>query len=122
MRSATPLASAALGSFLTTWVTFLPCFLYIFLGAPHLERLRGNGNDAWVGWPTAPRLEELRQQWLDAPDVATQKKLCEEIQKQALIDVPYIPLGQFFLPTAYRRTLKGVIDSPIPFFWNVEKG
>ena len=37
-----PLASAALGSFLTTWVTFLPCFLYIFLGAPHLERLRGN--------------------------------------------------------------------------------
>jgi hypothetical protein len=25
---------------MTTWVTFVPCFLWIFLGAPHLERLR----------------------------------------------------------------------------------
>ena len=37
-----PLASAALGAFVTTWVTFLPCFLWIFLGAPYIERLRGN--------------------------------------------------------------------------------
>ena len=27
---------------LTTWVTFAPCFLWIFLGAPYIERLRGN--------------------------------------------------------------------------------
>ncbi len=31
-----------LGALLTTWVTFLPCFLWIFAGAPHVERLRGN--------------------------------------------------------------------------------
>ncbi|WP_193212386.1 chromate efflux transporter [Luteolibacter marinus] len=37
-----PLASAALGALVTTWVTFLPCFLWIFLGAPYIERLRGN--------------------------------------------------------------------------------
>lgn len=35
-----PLAGAALGSFITTWVTFLPCFLFIFLGGPHIEQLR----------------------------------------------------------------------------------
>ena len=29
-------------SLLTTWVTFVPCFLFIFLGAPYVERLRGN--------------------------------------------------------------------------------
>jgi chromate transporter len=29
-----------LGALLTTWVTFVPCFLWILLGAPHLERLR----------------------------------------------------------------------------------
>ncbi len=34
-----PLGAAALGAFLTTWVTFLPCFLFIFLGAPYIERL-----------------------------------------------------------------------------------
>jgi chromate transporter len=38
----TPLAAATLGSALTTWVTFVPCFLWIFLGAPHIERLRGH--------------------------------------------------------------------------------
>ncbi len=36
----TPLAGAALGAFITTWVTFLPCFLFIFLGGPHIEQLR----------------------------------------------------------------------------------
>ena len=36
------LVAGTLGGLLTTWVTFLPCFLWIFLGAPHVERLRGN--------------------------------------------------------------------------------
>jgi chromate transporter len=37
-----PLAAGALGAFLTTWTTFVPCFLWIFLGAPHIEQMRGN--------------------------------------------------------------------------------
>ena len=37
-----PFVSAFLGAVLTTWVTFVPCFLWIFLGAPYVERLRGN--------------------------------------------------------------------------------
>jgi chromate transporter len=37
-----PLLSGILGALITTWVTFTPCFLWIFLGAPFIERLRGN--------------------------------------------------------------------------------
>ncbi|MDO9640806.1 MAG: chromate efflux transporter [Pseudotabrizicola sp.] len=37
-----PLMAATLGGLLTTWVTFTPCFLWIFLGAPFIERLRDN--------------------------------------------------------------------------------
>jgi chromate transporter len=37
-----PLLAATLGGILTTWVTFVPCFLWIFLGAPFVERLRHN--------------------------------------------------------------------------------
>lgn len=37
-----PMLAGALGALLTTWVTFVPSFLYIFLGAPYVERLRGN--------------------------------------------------------------------------------
>jgi chromate transporter len=37
-----PWVAAVLASLLTTWVTFVPCFLFIFLGAPYVERLRHN--------------------------------------------------------------------------------
>ncbi|MGE4220629.1 MAG: chromate transporter, partial [Alphaproteobacteria bacterium] len=36
-----PLLAGVLGAFLTLWVTFVPCFLWIFLGAPYVEALRG---------------------------------------------------------------------------------
>ncbi len=34
--------AATLGALITTWATFTPCFLWIFVGGPHIERLRGN--------------------------------------------------------------------------------
>lgn len=37
-----PIVAGVLGGVLTTWVTFTPCFFWIFLGAPSVERLRGN--------------------------------------------------------------------------------
>ncbi len=37
-----PYLAAVIGSLLTTWVTFVPCFLWIFLGAPYVESLRSN--------------------------------------------------------------------------------
>jgi chromate transporter len=37
-----PMLAATLGGLLATWVTFTPCFLWIFAGAPYIERLRGN--------------------------------------------------------------------------------
>ncbi len=37
-----PAVAGVLGALITTWVTFVPCFLWIFLGAPYIERLRGN--------------------------------------------------------------------------------
>ena len=37
-----PLLAGALGGMLTTWVTFVPCFMWIFAGAPFVETLRGN--------------------------------------------------------------------------------
>ncbi|MDF3215075.1 chromate efflux transporter [Mesorhizobium sp. M7A.F.Ca.CA.001.09.2.1] len=37
-----PLVAGSLGALLTLWVTFTPCFFWIFLGAPYIEALRGN--------------------------------------------------------------------------------
>jgi peptide/nickel transport system substrate-binding protein len=72
--------------------------------AGHLG-IRGNGKDAWFGWPTMPKIEELRSAWFDAPDMAEQKRICAEIERQFWVDVPYIPLGCVYGPTAYSNSL-----------------
>ncbi len=82
--------------------------------------LRGIGKKGMMGWPTAPKIEALRQQWIDAPDLPAQKKIAVELQRQALHDVPYVPLGQYFAPTAYRKDIVDMLDGFV-IFWNVRK-
>jgi peptide/nickel transport system substrate-binding protein len=82
--------------------------------------LRGNGKEGMLGWPTAPKLEELRTQWIAAPDLAAQKKIAVEMQRQALIDLPYVPLGQTFAPTCFANDISGVLNGFV-IFWNVKK-
>jgi peptide/nickel transport system substrate-binding protein len=82
--------------------------------------LRGNGKAAAVGWPTSPKIEELRDAWFRAPDLAAQKSLCSKLQLQAFDDVPYIPLGQYFIPTVYQATLTGMLKGN-PVFWNIKR-
>jgi peptide/nickel transport system substrate-binding protein len=82
--------------------------------------LRGNGKQSMMGWPTAPKLEALRQQWIDAQTVEDQKKLAVALQLQALQDVPYVPLGQYFSPTAYRKNVADIRDGFV-IFWGVRR-
>jgi peptide/nickel transport system substrate-binding protein len=82
--------------------------------------LRGNGKAAAPGWPNSPKIEELRDAWFKAPDLATQKSLAEQLQRQVFTDVPYIPLGQYFQPTSYQANLTGVLSGN-PVFWNIRR-
>jgi peptide/nickel transport system substrate-binding protein len=81
--------------------------------------IRGSGDKATFGWSTSPRLEALRNEWFDAPDAAAQKQIGVEMQQQAFIDVPYVPLGLFYQPTAYRKSITGLLKG-LPLFWNVQ--
>jgi peptide/nickel transport system substrate-binding protein len=83
--------------------------------------LRANGAKAWFGWPTDDKIEALRAQWIAAPDLATQQKLAVALQEEAFTSVPFVPTGQFVIPTAFRKSLKGVVPAPVVFLWNVEK-
>ncbi len=48
--------------------------------------------------------------------------IAEEIQKEAYDQVIYIPLGQFLTPSAWRKSLTGVLEGPAtPVWWNVDK-
>lgn len=82
---------------------------------------RTNGKDAWVGWPENPKLEALREAWIDSPDPAERKKLAEQIQLECFAFVPFIPMGQYIPASAWRSNLSGQLRGPAIVFWNVEK-
>ncbi len=100
-----------------TW-TSAPDFFSPAVNLP----LRANGEKAWFGWPSDPKIEALIDAWFKASDLAMQKKLAADIQTEAYTNnVPYVPTGQFVAPTAYRKNLDGIIIAPVVFLWNVEK-
>ena len=110
-----PVERGGWSAFCTTWEG-----LALATPATHLP-LRGTGLDGWFGWPTSPRLEALRQAWFAAPDLATQCEVCAQMQLQAWQEVPYLPLGQWFNPTALRDNLIDVVKAPFPLFWGARK-
>ena len=103
------------------WSVFFTSFFGIdqFTPATHLG-LRGNGEAGWFGWCTSPKLEALRDAWFQAPDMAAQKVIAGQMQEQAFVDVPYLPTGEYYQPTAYRKGVTGVLKG-LPLMWNVRK-
>ena len=83
--------------------------------------LRTLGRAGGSGWPDSPKMEAMRDEWLAAPDIATQKRIARDLQAEAFKVVPYIPLGQMFAPMAYKKDLVGVLDG-YSLFWNVRRG
>lgn len=85
-----------------------------------LQPLRANGAGAWFGWPTIPKLEALRTAWFAAPDEAARKAICADMQRVALEEVVYVPVGSYRSMTSYRRNLTGRVVG-FPILWNIRK-
>ncbi|WP_149541083.1 ABC transporter substrate-binding protein [Siccirubricoccus phaeus] len=83
--------------------------------------VRGQGERGWFGWYRNDRVEELAAQWLQAATEADRKRLADEIQKESLENVPVLPLGEFFIRTAYRDSLDGILKASSPLFWSVRR-
>jgi len=86
------------------------------------SQMGAKGRTSWFGWPEDAKLEQLRDKFVRASSLAEQKKIAEEIQQEAYDQVIYIPLGQFLAPSAWRKSLTGVLDGPAtPVWWNADK-
>ncbi len=83
--------------------------------------LRGNGKDAWIGWPDIPRIESAYATWLDTADPAEQTKLEREIHLAAVDQVPFIPLGRYMPRAAWGRQISAPLKGPAPVFWGVSR-
>jgi peptide/nickel transport system substrate-binding protein len=79
-------------------------------------------NGGWFGWAEDAKIEQLKDQFVRASSLDEQKKLAAEIQQEAYDQVIYVPLGQFLAPSAWRKSLSGVLGGPAtPIFWNIDK-
>jgi peptide/nickel transport system substrate-binding protein len=87
----------------------------------HVGLSGGGPERAWFGWPGDETLEQLRDAFSKETDVEKQKALATEIQVRSLELVTHGNFGTFFVPVGYRDNIKGLIKSPVQFFWNVEK-
>ena len=85
--------------------------------------ISGKGkNGGWFGWPEDARMEAMRDAFARSSSTEEQKKIATDIQKEVYDQVIYIPLGQFRVISAWRKSLSGVLDGPaIPVFWNIDK-
>ena len=67
------------------------------------------------------RMLELREAWVDAPDVATERSIAEDIQRRFFENPPILPLGQYYLPSAFRVELSAIVQGPWATFWGLRK-
>src|SRR6202012_3843184 len=79
-------------------------------------------NGGWFGWADDAKLEAMRDEFARATSPEEQKKIAIDIQKEVYDQVIYVPLGQYTIPSAWRKSLTGVLDGPAtPIFWNIDK-
>ena len=79
----------------------------------------GNPEKGWFGWPEDEALESARTAYSLASDDASKKEIAEQVQERLWAIGASGHLGQFFVPVAYRSNIKGLIKSPVQFFWNM---
>ena len=85
------------------------------------QALRSDGKAAWDGWPISPKVEALRGQWLDTAEMDQQQRIARELQMQVWQDLPFIPMGEYWQTTAYRKDLTGIVSGCFTVFWGVRR-
>jgi peptide/nickel transport system substrate-binding protein len=83
--------------------------------------IRANGEKASSGWPNIPQVETEVAAWYDANTLDEEKTIARRLNKAALDQVVYAPLGWYLRHTAWRKNVSGVAQAPLPFFWGVSK-
>jgi peptide/nickel transport system substrate-binding protein len=88
---------------------------------PSNKLLRANGDKAMFGWPNIPEVEAEIAAWYDAKSFEEEKAIARRLNKAALDNVVYAPLGFYLRYHAWRQNVTGISQGPMPFFWGVSK-
>ncbi|MET2833064.1 ABC transporter substrate-binding protein [Mesorhizobium shangrilense] len=85
--------------------------------------LTANGEKSYFGWPKNDEYEALRAKWADVETLEERRALARKMQKIWWDSVGFVLLGQSVTPIARRKTLTGLIGTPVQLvMWNMQKG
>ncbi len=79
----------------------------------------GDPDAGWFGWPEDAELEAARQAFSAAFTPEERKEHAAKVQERLWAIGASGELGQFYVPVAYRNSVKGLIKAPVQFFWNI---
>jgi len=88
---------------------------------PTNKFIRGEGNLSLNGWAKSAAIEAGVGDWFEAKTPEEEKAAARKLNKAALDDVVFAPLGWYLRYHGWRRNLAGVGQGPLPFFWGVGK-
>jgi peptide/nickel transport system substrate-binding protein len=84
--------------------------------------IRGQGATGWPGWFTSPEMERLTDAWMASTNETEAAQLLDRIQLLAVDQVPFLPLGQWYVRSALSRSLSGLVPASNTLFWNLKRG
>jgi peptide/nickel transport system substrate-binding protein len=103
------------------WSIFHTWWFGTSLATPAISTvIRGLGAKGWAGWYENAEVERLTAEWLVAPTEAERDKAALAIHEETIRTLPSLPLGRFFINTAYRSNLSGMLEGTTPVAWNLD--
>jgi peptide/nickel transport system substrate-binding protein len=103
------------------WQIFHTYFYGVDCVDPTSRVIRANGEKAFFGWPDIPEIEVEVAAWYEAKTLEEEKAVVRRLNKVAMEHAIYAPLGVFLQQQAWRTSVTGVTQGPLPFFWGVSK-
>jgi peptide/nickel transport system substrate-binding protein len=88
---------------------------------PTHKTIRANGAVAFNGWAKSSQVEAKIDAWFEANTFDEERAAARALNKAALNEVIYAPLGFFLRYQAWHKNITGVGQGPLPFFWGVSK-
>jgi peptide/nickel transport system substrate-binding protein len=84
--------------------------------------MQASCDQAWPGWPCDAPHQALIDSYPFARSADERRQVAARLQDSAYRVVPYVPIGQWFLPVAHAPGLRGVLGAPqVMVLWNIEK-
>jgi peptide/nickel transport system substrate-binding protein len=103
------------------WHMFITGYFGVDFADPSSRLLHANGNEVTNGWADNPQIEAEIAAWYDSTSLDEEMTIARRLNRAAIDYVVYAPLGVAMRHYAWRKSVSGIVQAPLPLFWGVSK-